>query len=102
MKIVASISSTVFLAEITVKEIEFLAGKQVGYTGNYWYDRNIPVGTTFDIVKAFEQIHRSDNRRKEIESVRKTLEGVLNSLDIIDRFIDEPKVEEAETGNVLS
>lgn len=97
MKIVASISSTVFLAEIGVSEIELLAGKRVGREGNYSYERNIPVGTTFDIVKAFKQIHRSDNRRKEIESVRKTLEGVLNSLDIIDRFIDEPKDVETQT-----
>lgn len=94
MKIVASITSTKFLAEITVEEMEFLAGKQVGYKGNYWYERNIPVGTEFNIVKAFGQIHRNDNRRKEIETVRKTLEGVLNGLDIVDRFIDEPKTEE--------
>jgi hypothetical protein len=96
MKIVGSINGSNFLAELTYQEIKYLAGKEIGYEANHqsYGQRTIPSGVTFEITKAFEQIHRNDQRKKEIDTVRKTLEGVINSLDIIDPFIEEPKVEE--------
>ena len=93
MKIVGTIDTDKFLAEVTVEELDRLAGKKLGTEGNYSWQRIISTGTTFDIVKAFDQIHRNNQRKQEIEVVRKTLEGVINSLDIIEPFIEEPKVE---------
>lgn len=97
MKIVATISTRMFLAEITPEEIDFLAGRRIGRQGDYSYERVIPSGTTFNIDKAIQQVHRNTQRKREIETVRKTLEGVLNSLDIIEPFIDEPKAQEPAT-----
>lgn len=94
MEIIAKSSSNNFLAKLTTQEIDFLAGKQVGKgIGGYYSneDRSIPSGTKFDIIKAFTQIHRNDQRKNEIITVRKTLEGVINSLDIIEPYIEEPK-----------
>jgi hypothetical protein len=94
MKIVATVSGSSFLAEISAEEVKFLAGKKIGYEGNYSYEQRIPSGTTFDIVGAFAQIHRNNNRKREIESVRATLLGIINGLDLISPFIEEPKQEE--------
>lgn len=94
MKIIASVNEYEFIAQLSKQEIDFLAGKRIGYDEGYYGHRKINAGTTFDIIKAFGQIHRNDQRRNDVETVRKTLEGVLNSLDIIDRFIEEPKTEE--------
>lgn len=95
MKIIGTIDSRTVIAELSVKEIDFLAGRMIGEeVGYYGNERKITAGTTFDIVKAFDQIHRNDRRKQEIQTVLKTLEGVLNSLDIIEPFIEEPKVEE--------
>lgn len=94
MKIIANIDNRRFIAELSTQEIDFLAGKKIGSeSGYYSTERNISAGTTFNIVKAFDQIHRNKQRKGEIDVVRKTLEGVINSLDIIDRFIEEPPVE---------
>jgi len=94
MKIIASINEYEFIAQLTKQEIDYLAGMQIGHDKGYYGGRAIRAGTTFDITKAFEQIHRNSQRKREIDTVRKTLEGVLNSLDIIEPFIEEPKVEE--------
>lgn len=94
MKIVATISSNTFLAEVSASEIDFLAGKRIGREGTYSWDRTIQTGTTFNIVNAINQVHHDKRRKVEIETVRKTLEGIINSLDIIEPFIEEPKVEE--------
>lgn len=94
MKIIANIDNRRFIAEVSTQEIDFLAGKKVGEDNDYsGLNRAIVPGTTFNIVKAFNQIHRNNQRKSEIETVRRTLEGVINSLDIIDRFIEEPPVE---------
>ena len=94
MKIVATVSGSTFLAELSASEIDFLAGKRIGREGNYSWERMIAVGTTFNIVNAINQVHHDKRRKVEIETVRRTLEGIINSLDIIDPFIEEPKVEE--------
>ena len=95
MKIIAKSGTRSYILEATSREIDFLAGREL-CQGRYGDERELPylLGSTFNIVKAFEQIHRNDQRKQEIEMVRKTLEGVINSLDIIEPFIEEPKVDE--------
>ena len=97
MKIIGTINSQDFLAEISAQEIDFLAGKRIGtIEGRYDHIRAIPTGTTFNIVKAFDQIHRNDRRKNEVESLRATLKAILVGLDMIEPLIEEPKVEETE------
>jgi hypothetical protein len=96
MKIIGTIGDGEFLAQLDYREIDYLAGKQVGSTeGYYSYNRKIKSGTTFNIVKAFEQIHRNDQRKREIESLRATLNAIIVGLDMIEPLIEEPKTEEA-------
>ncbi len=103
MKIIATVGNGNFLAELSYQEIDYLAGKTIGDSGGYYsYDRKIVSGTKFNIIKAFEQIHRNGSRKQEIEMVRKTLEGIINSLDIIEPYIEEPKVEESVTTEEIS
>ena len=97
MKIIAKSGPFRFIAEITAKEIDFLAGKQVGVgVGGYYNneDRSIPTGTTFNIVKAFEQIHCNEQRRGQLHTLRQTLQLMLSGLEMIDPLIDEPKPQE--------
>ena len=96
MKIIAKTGEYTFLLEASADEIDRLAGKQIGKAGAYSWQRDIPFGTEFNIIKAFDQIYRNGQRKREIETVRKTLEGVINSLDIIDPFIEEPQDKEPE------
>lgn len=97
MKIIAKTGDATFLLEATADEIDRLAGKKIGNNGpsDYCWVRNINFGTEFNIIKAFDQIYRNGQRKREIETVRKTLEGVINSLDIIDPFIEEPTSEDS-------
>jgi hypothetical protein len=92
MKIVGTINSQDFLAQLSAQEIDFLAGKRIGtIEGRYEHIRAIPSGTTFNIVKAFDQIHRNDRRKSEVESLRATLKAILVGLDMIEPLIEEPK-----------
>ena len=65
MKIIGTINSQeAILEEISAQEIDFLAGKRIGtIEGRYDHIRAIPTGTTFNIVKAFDQIHRNNSVR---------------------------------------
>ena len=95
MKIIGTIGDGNFLVEATFREIDYLAGRTVGsQQGYYSSNRNIQTGTTFNIVKAFEQIHRNNQRKSEVESLRATLKAILVGLDMIEPLIEEPKVEE--------
>lgn len=101
MKIVATVGDGKFLAEISYQEIDYLAGKKIGdATGYYSYDRKITSGTTFNIVQAFEQIHRNDRRKNEVESLRATLKAILVGLDMIEPLIEEPKPPEEKKEEV--
>jgi hypothetical protein len=91
MKIIGTIDSQNFLAEISAQEIDFLAGKRIGtIEGRYDRIRAISTGTTFNIVKAFDQIHRNNQRKSEVESLRATLKAILVGLDMIEPLIEEP------------
>ena len=95
MKIIATVGNGTFIAELTYQEIDYLAGKTVGDSSGYYsYDRRIPSGTKFNIVEAFEQIHRNNQRKGEIETVKKTLQAVLAGLEMVDSLIEEPKCSE--------
>jgi hypothetical protein len=95
MKIVATVGDGKFLAELSYQEIDYLAGKKIGSDDGYYsYNRKISTGTTFNIVEAFDQIHRNDQRKREIESLRATLKAILVGLDMIGPLIEEPKTEE--------
>lgn len=93
MKIIGKSGRATFIVEATAQELDKLAGRQLGWS-DYSNEQFMTMGTEFHIEKAFSQIHRNKQRKQEIDTVRKTLEGVLNSLDIIEPFIEEPKVEE--------
>lgn len=98
MKIIGTVGYGKFLAEIDFQEIDYLAGRTVGdASGYYAYERRISSGTTFNITSAFDQIHRNDQRRKEIETVKATLKAVLAGLEMVDPLIEEPKEEETRT-----
>jgi hypothetical protein len=99
MRIIGKSNSFMFLAEISAAEIDLLAGKKIGNgQGGYCHneERVIPTGTIFNIEKAFEQIHRNGQRKREIETLRATLNAMLVGLDMIGPLIEEPKVEETE------
>jgi hypothetical protein len=97
MKIIAKSGINRFFAELTTTEIDLLAGEKIGEgIGGYYRneDRDIPAGTKFNIVQAFEQIHRNDQRKREVDSLRATLNAMLVGLDMIGPLIEEPKPEE--------
>jgi hypothetical protein len=100
MKIIAKSGTRTYLLQASSDEIDLLAGRKI-CRGDYGDERceEYILGVTFDITKAFSQIHRNDRRKQEIETVRKTLEGVINSLDIIEPYIEEPKPQEEPNGN---
>ena len=96
MKIIAKSGPNRFLAQLTTTEIDLLAGKKIGEGSGGYYrneDREIPSGTTFNITEAFQQIHRNDIRKDEIERVRQTLSGVLSGLEMIKPLLEEPQRE---------
>ena len=95
MKIIAKSGTRSYILEATSREIDFLAGREI-CQGKYGEERELPylLGSTFNIVKAFEQIHRNNQRKSEVESLRATLKAILVGLDMIEPLIEEPKTEE--------
>jgi hypothetical protein len=92
MKIIATVGNGNFLAQLSFQEIDYLAGKTVGdASGYYSSDRKIATGTTFNITSAFGQIHRNDQRKQQVATLRQTLELMLKGLDMVEPLIEEPK-----------
>jgi hypothetical protein len=91
MEIIGSVNKSEFLLKASYEEIKRLAGKDLGRAGEYWHQREILSGTRFNIVSAFDQVLRNDRRKKEIESVRATLQAVIVGLDMIEPLLEEPK-----------
>jgi hypothetical protein len=99
MKIIAKSGTRTYLLEATSQEIDFLAGYNL-CRNSYGQENEPPsyvIGQKFNIVKAFEQIHRNNKRKSEVESLRATLKAILVGLDMIEPLIEEPKVEETTT-----
>lgn len=98
MKIIAKSGNRSYIVEATSQEIDFLAGKSIcGGKFGEEKDPNYILGTQFNIIQAFDQIHRNDKRKEEIERVRQALTFALNGLDMVGPLIEEPKPEEKET-----
>ena|ERR1700677_1078785 len=94
MKIIATVDDRTFLAQLSVQEVDFLAGKKIGSDkGYYGNERTICAGTEFNIVEAFDQIHRNDRRKDDVERLRQGLVFLLNGLDMLKPLIEEPKPE---------
>jgi hypothetical protein len=97
MKIIAKSGPRNYILEASSEEIDKLAGTLIckdkyGQEGELIY----VVGAKFNILKAFDQIHRNDQRKREIETLRATLNAMLVGLDMIGPLIEETKVEETE------
>ena len=98
MKIIATVGNGTFIAELSYQEIDYLAGNKIGDSSGYYsHDRKILAGTQFNIVSAFQQIHRNNKRKGEIETVKKTLQAVIAGLEMIEPLIEEPKQQESST-----
>ena len=97
MKIIAVTGNTVIL-EASIKEVNWLAGKDVVPTNSYnWEPSFRAVGVEFAIREAFEQIHRNDKRKEEIDHVRKHLEVIIAQLDMTVPFLSEPTIKPEES-----
>ena len=97
MKIMAKVreGEYIYILSARAQEINLLAGQMICEAE--YDDPQMPsiIGTEFNIVKAFDQIHRNDRRKSEVESLRATLKAILVGLDMIEPLIEEPKPEEA-------
>lgn len=99
MKILGTVKSDTFLAEITTAEIDFLSGKKIGEdvsSGYYNMTRRIYSGTEFNIGAAITQIHYDQARKDNIARARQTLELILKTLEMAESFIVEPKPEDTK------
>lgn len=95
MKIIATIDSRSFIAELSFIELDYLAGKKVGSDkGYYGNEREIPHGTVVNIIEGFDQIHRNERRLQDVETLKHGLRGLLAGLDMMKPFIEEPKPED--------
>ena len=50
----------------------------------------IDIGTEFNISEAWKQIHRNDERVREIELIKKSLECASVNLTMVEPFLTEP------------
>ena len=98
MKVVAKTGDATFLLEATADEIDSLAGKKIGNHGpsDYSWIRHINFGLEFDIIPAFDSLYRNNQRKKQVDSLRATLNAIIVGLDMVEPLIEEPKLEEPE------
>ena len=98
MRVIAKAGTRKYILEATADEIDFLAGRSV-CKGSYGDERQVEyiLGTEFKIITAFEQIHRNDKRKAEIEYLRNTLACLLAGLDMVEPIIEEPRPQEVES-----
>jgi len=89
MKVIASTSGSHYLVEASADELNRIAGKQLT-EGGYYNNDAIRIGTTFDIRKGWERINAYAARPREIQTVRKTLEGVLQQLEFVEPLMQVP------------
>ena len=96
MRILATVDNRQFIAQLSIQEIDYLAGRKIGSDKGYYGVREISAGTTFDIVAGFGQIRRNERRLQDVETLRKGLQGMLAGLDMMTPFIEEPKTQKME------
>ena len=102
MKVIARVDARKYIVEASLEELAALANKKIVDTehdpeGSYSSSRRdcIAVSTTFEINKAWSQIHRNEKRKGEVFTVKRQLEAIITQLDMIEPFLEEPKPEEA-------
>lgn len=95
MKVIAKSGTTSYILEATSQEIDFLAGRDV-CKARFGEEKDPAyiLGTQFNIIPAFDQIHRNERRKEEVERIRQALTFALNGLDMVGPLIEEPKPEE--------
>lgn len=93
MKVIANAGGSKVILEATVTECDRLAGRPLGHRvdNSYTYQQEIRPGTVFDIVAAFDRLHRDSKRLSEVEHARQILSGVIAGLDIATPFLSEPE-----------
>jgi hypothetical protein len=92
MKVIAKCSSRTFLVEATAEELDALAGRKIGDDTNRWDNnsRNNAVGQTFNICEAWRRLNRDTRRKKEVALIKPNLQHMINGLDMLEPFVDEP------------
>lgn len=98
MKVIGSTSGARYLVEATVDELNMIAGSDISEganSGGYHAKQTIRIGTNFAISKGWELINAYNRRKREIATVRKALEGVLQTLEFVEPIMQEPEEAEA-------
>ena len=95
MKIIAKSGTRSYILEASSQEVDFLAGREI-CQGIYGEEKDTyyVLGVKFNIIPAFDQIHRNYMRKGQVESLRATLKAILVGLDMIEPLIEEPKPED--------
>ena len=92
MRIFGKTAKREYILTATENEVEQLAGKTMSDP----YGGGIPIGTTFNVTSAIQQVYRNDRRKEQVETIRKSLEAAITCLDMAVPFLEEPKVPEEE------
>jgi hypothetical protein len=97
MKVIAKTHAGYYMVEAHESELEQIAGKSINNVGGYYRNESIAIGTKFDVQKAFQHITAYNSRPREITTVRKTLEGILLQLELIEPIIQSPEESASES-----
>ena len=95
MKVVAQTGGKTFLVSCTAEELDALAGGKIG-TEYGCYERRDCLNVEFKVCSAWNRLNRDDRRLSEVKAVRKQLLNIIEGLDIIEPFIEEPEIETPE------
>lgn len=92
MKVIATMTGTVLL-EATTHEVNALAGKTLYQWSSYHerWELQPRLGTTFDVVKGIEQLHRNAQRLEEVERLKQQLRSLILQLELVEPFMMEPE-----------
>lgn len=103
MKVIARSAVDKYLVEATIYELGSLANRKIvdrehDPDGSYQSSSRdcIRVGTEFNINDAWQQIHRNDQRKKEVATVRQQLTAIITQLDMVEPFLVEPELPKQE------
>jgi hypothetical protein len=96
MKVIAQTGKKTFLVACNAEELDALAGRTIGDSYGYT-ERHNCLGISFDICAAWTRLNRDTRRRDEVNAVRRQLQNIIEGLDVIGPFIEEPpKIETPE------
>lgn len=85
------------IIEASIQEVSSMSGVKFR-NGSYDYSSNpiMEVGREFNVMEGFRQIHRNEQRQREIATVRQQLTAIITQLDMVEPFMKEPKLQEQE------